>query len=36
MHYWTINDAKEMKRLVALGADGIVTDHADVAIATLR
>lgn len=26
IHYWTINDVAEAKRLKALGADGIVTD----------
>ena len=27
LHYWTINDVEEAKRLRALGADGIVTDQ---------
>lgn len=36
VHYWVINDVTEMKRLVALGADGIVTDRADLAVAALR
>jgi glycerophosphoryl diester phosphodiesterase len=36
VHYWTINDSAEMQRLVAAGADGIVTDRADIAVATLR
>lgn len=31
-HYWTINDPEEMQRLVAAGADGIVTDRADLAV----
>jgi len=26
LHYWTINDAAEAERLLALGADGIMTD----------
>lgn len=36
VHYWTINDPAEMKRLVAAGANGIVTDRADLAVAALR
>lgn len=36
VHVWTINDPDEMRALVAAGADGIVTDHADVALSTLR
>lgn len=36
VHYWTINDSKEMLRLRSIGADGIVTDHCDLAVATLR
>ena len=27
VHYWTINDPKEMRRLIAIGADGIMTDY---------
>jgi glycerophosphoryl diester phosphodiesterase len=34
-HFWTINDPDEMQRLLALGAKGIVTDRADLAIETL-
>jgi len=30
VHYWTINDSDEMKRLIRLGADGIMTDHPDI------
>lgn len=26
MHYWTINDEEEMRRLIEVGADGIITD----------
>ncbi|MEN9752948.1 MAG: hypothetical protein RL670_639 [Actinomycetota bacterium] len=36
VHFWTINDPAEMKRLIALGADGIVTDRTDLAVAALR
>lgn len=36
LHYWTINDAAEMQRLIGLGADGIVTDRTDIAVNTLR
>ena len=29
IHYWTINDPEEMKKLLDLGADGIMTDYPD-------
>lgn len=32
IHYWTINDPKQMEELFNLGAHGIVTDRADIAI----
>ena len=35
VHFWTINNPAEMKRLIALGANGIVTDRADLAVAAL-
>jgi glycerophosphoryl diester phosphodiesterase len=35
VHYWTINDAAEMKRLILLGADGIMTDRPDRMLAVL-
>ncbi len=35
VHYWTINDPAEAKRLIGLGADGIVSDQADVIAAAL-
>jgi glycerophosphoryl diester phosphodiesterase len=34
IHYWTINDPKTMSELFSLGAHGIVTDRADIAIRT--
>ncbi|MDD3712902.1 MAG: glycerophosphodiester phosphodiesterase family protein [Candidatus Izemoplasmatales bacterium] len=30
VHYWTINDPDEMRTLIELGADGIITDYPDV------
>ena len=35
VHVWTVNDPDDMVRLVGMGVDGIVTDRADVALATL-
>jgi glycerophosphoryl diester phosphodiesterase len=34
VHYWTINDPQTMLGLFALGAHGIVTDRADLAVKT--
>ena len=36
VHFWTINEVTEMQRLIALGADGIVTDRADLAVNLLK
>ena len=30
VHYWTINDPEEMKKLISLGADGLITDRPDI------
>ena len=32
LHYWTINDPEQMLELLRLGADGLVTDRADLAV----
>ncbi|MGR2751777.1 glycerophosphodiester phosphodiesterase [Agromyces arachidis] len=32
IHVWTVNEEAEMRRLLALGVDGIVTDRADLAL----
>jgi len=34
VHYWTINDPKTMLELFAIGAHGVVTDRADLAVKT--
>lgn len=36
IHYWTINDPRQMRELFRLGAHGIVTDRADLAIKTFN
>ncbi|MBY6276723.1 glycerophosphodiester phosphodiesterase [Symbiobacterium thermophilum] len=36
VHYWTINDEDEMRRLYQLGAHGIITDYPDRAVKVLR
>jgi len=35
VHYWTINDEETMRRLIELGADGIITDYPDRAVKVL-
>jgi glycerophosphoryl diester phosphodiesterase len=32
VHAWTVNDPADMRRLVAMGVDGLVTDRADLAL----
>ncbi len=32
VHYWTIDDPDEMRRLLEIGADGIMTDRPDLAL----
>jgi glycerophosphoryl diester phosphodiesterase len=36
IHVWTVNDEAAMRRLVALGVDGIMTDYPDKLIALLK
>ncbi|HET8927170.1 MAG TPA: glycerophosphodiester phosphodiesterase family protein [Microbacterium sp.] len=36
VHVWTVNDVGQMRRLIARGVDGIVTDRADLALQALR
>ncbi len=32
VHYWTVNDKETMERLLAAGAQGIITDRPDIAV----
>lgn len=36
VHYWTVNEADDMRMLIAAGADGIMTDHPARAVAVVR
>ncbi len=36
LHYWTINDKEEMRELILLGCDGIITDRPDILIELLE
>jgi glycerophosphoryl diester phosphodiesterase len=35
VHVWTVNEPEDMRRLVGMGVDGIVTDRADLALSIL-
>jgi glycerophosphoryl diester phosphodiesterase len=35
VHVWTVNDPEDMRRLLARGVDGVVTDRADIALRTV-
>lgn len=36
VHVWTVNDDAEMRNLISLGVDAVITDRPDAAVAALR
>lgn len=36
VHVWTVNEPERMRSLIARGADGVITDRLDLALAALR